>query len=205
VGAGAAGLILAGEGASVDLDVPVVLVERGLEDPYTLHEFVGTNHAAGARAALKHLHGLGHTRIGYLERVSPHTAPQVRAGLGDVPVLTKSRDHWTTADIERFLTELLRKKATAVICFPDREATMLLNAAIASGISVPGDLSVVSYDDEVADLSDIPLTAVSPAKLEVGRLAVETLRARLAEPTSPRRQISLVPNLVVRDSTGPIG
>jgi DNA-binding LacI/PurR family transcriptional regulator len=205
VGAGAAGLILAGEGASVDLDVPVVLVERGLEDPYTLHEFVGTNHAAGARAALKHLRGLGHTRIGYLERVSPHTAPQVRAGLGDVPVLTKSRDHWTTADIERFLTELLRKKATAVICFPDREATMLLNAAIASGISVPGDLSVVSYDDEVADLSDIPLTAVSPAKLEVGRLAVETLRARLAEPASPRRQISLVPNLVVRDSTGPIG
>ena len=191
-------------GASVDLDVPVVLVERGLEDPYTLHEFVGTNHAAGARAALKHLRDLGHTRIGYLERVSPHTAPQVRAGLGDVPVLTKSRDRWTTADIERFLAEVMRKKATAVICFPDREATMLLNAAIASGISVPGDLSVISYDDEVADLSDIPLTAISPAKLEVGRLAVETLRARLADPASPRRQISLVPNLVVRSSTGPI-
>jgi len=205
VGAGAAGLILAGEGASIDLDVPVVLVERGLEDPYTLHEFVGTNHAAGARAALKHLRDLGHTRIGYLERVSPHTAPQVRAGLGEVPVVTKSRDRWTTAEIERFLAELLRKKATAVICFPDREATMLLTAAIASGLSVPGDLSVVSYDDEVADLSDIPLTAVSPAKLELGRLAVETLRARLAEPDSPRRQISLVPNLVVRESTGPVG
>jgi DNA-binding LacI/PurR family transcriptional regulator len=204
VGAGAAGLILAGEGARVDLDVPVVLVERGLEDPFTVHEFVGTNHAAGARSALEHLHSLGHTRIGYLERVSPHTAPQVRAGLGDVPIVTESRDRWTTADIERFLGELLRKKATAVICFPDREATMLLNAAIANGISVPGDLSVISYDDEVADLSDIPLTAVSPAKLEVGRLAVETLRARLADPSSPRRQISLVPNLVVRDSTGPV-
>jgi GntR family transcriptional regulator of arabinose operon len=204
VGAGAAGLILAGEGASIDLDVPVVLVERGLEDPYTLHEFVGTNHAAGARAALQHLRGLGHTRIAYLERSSPHTAPQVRAGLGDVPVLMKSRDRWTTADIERFLNEVRRKKATAVICFPDREATMLLNAAVASGLSVPGDLSVISYDDEVADLSDIPLTAISPAKLELGRLAVETLRARLAEPTSPRRQISLVPNLVVRASTGPV-
>jgi DNA-binding LacI/PurR family transcriptional regulator len=205
VGAGAAGLILAGEGAEVEVDVPVVLVERGLEDPSTLHEFVGTNHAAGARSALKHLHDLGHTRIGYLERVSPHTAPQVRAGLGDVPVLTESRDRWTTADIERFLTELLRKKATAVICFPDREATLLLNVAIAAGISVPGELSVISYDDEVADLSDIPLTAVSPAKFEVGRLAVETLRARLADPASPRRQISLVPHLVVRNSTGPVG
>ena len=122
-----------------------------------------------------------------------------------MPVLTKSLDRWTTADVERFLAEVMRKKATAVICFPDREASMLINAAIASGISVPGDLSVVSYDDEVADLSDVPLTAVSPAKLELGRLAVETLRARLAEPESPRRQISLVPNLVVRESTGPVG
>ncbi|QNE18744.1 GntR family transcriptional regulator [Kribbella qitaiheensis] len=208
VSAGAAGLILAADGPSLagleDLDVPVVLVERGLEDPDTLHEFVGSNHGAGARAAVKHLRGLGHTRIAYLERVSPHTAPQVRAGLGDVPVLVESRERWTTADAERFLAELLRKKVTAVICFPDREATLLLNAAIANGIAVPGDLSVISYDDEVADLSDIPLTAVSPAKLDVGRLAVETLRARLAEPGSPRRQISLVPNLVVRDSTGPV-
>lgn len=205
VGAGAAGLILAADSPSLeDLDVPVVLVERGLEDPNTLHEFVGSNHAAGARAALKHLRSLGHTRIGYLERVSPHTAPQLRAGLGDVPVLVESRERWTTADAERFLAELLRKKATAVICFADREATLLLNAAIAAGISVPGELSVISYDDEVADLSDVPLTAVSPAKFEVGRLAVETLRARLADPASPRRQISLVPNLVVRDSTGPV-
>ncbi|TDU91240.1 GntR family transcriptional regulator [Kribbella voronezhensis] len=208
VSAGAAGLILAADGPSMagleDLDVPVVLVERGLEDPTTLHEFVGSNHAAGARAAVQHLRSLGHTRIGYLERVSPHTAPQVRAGLGDIPVLVESRERWTTADAERFLAELLRKKATAVICFADREATLLLNAALANGISVPGELSVISYDDEVADLSDVPLTAVSPAKFDVGRLAVETLRARLADPASPRRQISLIPDLVVRDSTGPV-
>ncbi|ONI74024.1 hypothetical protein BWI15_11645 [Kribbella sp. ALI-6-A] len=208
VNAGAAGLILATEGPNMagleDVDVPVVLVERGLEDPNTLHEFVASNHAAGARTALEHLRGLGHTRIGYLERISPHTAPQLRAGLGDVPVLIESRERWTTADADRFLTALLRKKATAVICFADREATLLLNAAIAKGISVPGELSVISYDDEVADLSEIPLTAVSPAKLDVGRLAVETLRARLADPDSPRRQISLVPNLVVRESTGPV-
>lgn len=208
VGAGAAGLILATDGPSVtrtdDLGLPVVLVERGVEDPNTLHEFVGSNHAAGARAALEHLRGLGHTRIGYLERDSPHTAPQLRAGLGDVPVVTESRERWTTADAERFLTNLMRKKATAAICFADREATLLVNAAIANGVSVPGDLSVISYDDEVADLSDIPLTAVSPAKLDVGRLAVETLRARLAEPDSPRRQISLIPRLVVRASTGPV-
>ena len=214
IGAGVAGLILApdqpGQGPSEqrlaqleDLELPIVLVERGLEDPATLHEFVGTNHAAGARAALKHLRGLGHTRIAYLERVSPHTAPQVRAGLGDVPVLIESLDRWTVAEIDRFLAEVMRQKITAVICFADREATLLLNAALAQGIDVPGELSVISYDDEVADLSEIPLTAVSPAKLEVGRRAVDLLRARLADPDSPHRQESLVPRLVVRDSTGP--
>ncbi|MEV8375111.1 substrate-binding domain-containing protein [Kribbella sp. NPDC056861] len=209
IGAGAAGLILAPDGPSglaelEDLELPIVLIERGLEDPATLHEFVGTNHAAGARAALKHLRGLGHTRIAYLERSSPHTAPQVRAGLGDVPVLSETRDRWTSAGADEFLDKLLQHQATAVLCFADREATLLLNAALARGIDVPGELSVISYDDEVADLSEVPLTAVSPAKLEVGRVAVELLRARLAEPDAPRRQISLVPRLVVRESTGPV-
>jgi DNA-binding LacI/PurR family transcriptional regulator len=176
-------------------------VERGLEDPATLHEFVGTNHAAGARLALKHLRGLGHTRIGYLERSSPHTAPQVRSGLGDVPVLSRTLDRWTSKDAEQFLADVRRERVTAVICFADREANLLLNVALAQGVDVPGQLSVISYDDEIAELSDVPLTAVSPVKLEVGRRAVDVLRARLADPESPRRQESLVPRLVVREST----
>jgi DNA-binding LacI/PurR family transcriptional regulator len=210
IGAGVAGLILAPDKPAEerlaqleDLELPIVLVERGLEDPATLHEFVGSNHAAGARSALKHLRSFGHSRIAYLERVSPHTAPQVRAGLGDEPVLIESLERWTTAEVDRFVGEVLRLKVTAVICFADREATLLLNAALARGLDVPGDLSIISYDDEVADLSEIPLTAVSPAKSEVGRLAVELLRARIADPDSPRRQESLVPRLVVRASTGP--
>ncbi|WBQ06681.1 GntR family transcriptional regulator [Kribbella sp. CA-293567] len=209
IAAGVAGLILAPDGPAglaelEDLELPIVLVERGLEDPATLHEFVGSNHAAGARAALKHLRELGHTRIAYLERSSPHTAPQLRAGLGDVPVLSETRDRWTSAGADEFLDRILRDRVTAVLCFADREATLLLNAALARGIGVPGELSVISYDDEVADLSEVPLTAISPAKLEVGRVAVELLRARLADPDSPRRQQSLVPRLVVRESTGPV-
>jgi GntR family transcriptional regulator of arabinose operon len=202
VNAGVAGLIVAPDSADFEeLDLPVVLVERGLEDPATLHEFVGTNHAAGARLALKHLKDLGHTRIGYLERSSPHTAPQVRSGLGDVPVLSRTLDRWTSKDAEQFLADVRRERVTAVICFADREANLLLNVALAQGIDVPGQLSVISYDDEIAELSDVPLTAVSPVKLEVGRRAVDVLRARLADPESPRRQESLVPRLVVREST----
>ncbi|GAB2615435.1 substrate-binding domain-containing protein [Kribbella endophytica] len=205
VKAGVAGLIVAPDEPVHDDDfgLPVVLVERGLEDPATVHEFVGSNHAAGARAAVNHLKSLGHRRIGYLERTGPHTAPQVYAGLKDDVVLTRAAKRWTTADADRFLEDLLTAGVTGVICFADREANLLLNAALTRGIAVPQQLSIISYDDEVADLSDVPLTAVSPAKSEVGRLAVNVLRARLKDPEAPRQQISLVPRLIVRESTGP--
>lgn len=214
VDTGVAGLIVvpglddpASLDALEDVDVPIVLVERGLELPATQHEFVGSNHAAGARAAVKHLQALGHIRIGHLERTSPHTAPQIRAGLrlalGGEPVVFESLVRWTAADALAALDRLIASDVTAVVCFADREATLLVNAARQRGLDVPGDLSVIGYDDEVADLSEVPLTAVSPAKTEVGRRAVEVLRARLADPDSPRQQLSLIPDLVIRQSTGP--
>ncbi|WP_428949927.1 substrate-binding domain-containing protein [Streptomyces sp. cg35] len=221
--AGAAGLLLVpglGETASglwtdgLDgLGLPVVLVERGLEIPATLDEFVASNHAAGAHSAIRHLVELGHTRIGYLERASAHTAAQVRsglraglqnAGLGPDPTVSESLTRWTPKDAERFLDRLIAHRATAALCFADREAALLVSVAGRRGLDVPGDLSVIGYDDEVADLSEVPLTAVSPAKAEIGRLAVNVLRARLSDPDAPRRQESLVPRLVVRDSTGPV-
>ncbi len=203
VKAGVEGLIVAPDEPVHDFGLPVVLVERGLEDPATVHEFVGSNHAAGARAAVNHLKALGHTRIGYLERTGPHTAPQVYAGLKNDVALTRATERWTAADADRFLEDLLGAEVTGVICFADREANLLLTAALSRGVKVPEQLSIISYDDEVADLSDVPLTAVSPAKSEVGRLAVNVLRARLKDPEAPRQQISLVPRLIVRESTGP--
>ncbi|MGW7355316.1 substrate-binding domain-containing protein [Streptomyces sp. NPDC054802] len=68
--------------------------------------------------------------------------------------------------------------------------------------AVPGDLAVVSYDDEVAGLGDLPLSAVAPSKHEVGVSAVELLAARVAEPDRPRRQVSILPELRVRASSG---
>ncbi|MET9552274.1 GntR family transcriptional regulator [Streptomyces sp. NPDC006645] len=192
--------------------VPVVLVERGTELPATSHEFVCSHHAAGARLAVEHLLGLGHTRIGYAERSSPHTAPQVRsgltvalehAGLDPAPVVSASLPRWTAEDTDRFLDRLLRREGTAALCFADREASLLVGAARRRGLRVPEDLSVVGYDNEVADLCEVPLTAVAPAKAEIGRRAADLIRTRIADPDTPRRQLTLVPDLVIRSSTGP--
>jgi len=56
--------------------------------------------------------------------------------------------------------------------------------------------------DDIADLADVPLTAVSPPKYHLGRLAAELLLRRLAEPDLPRHQVRLRPSIVVRDSCG---
>ncbi|MFC1431601.1 substrate-binding domain-containing protein [Streptacidiphilus sp. N1-3] len=191
--------------------VPLVLAERGIDEPATPREFVCSHHAAGAREAVEHLVGLGHRRIAYLERTSPHTAPQVRAGLalalgqmvpGTEPALTRSLPRWTAEDAEEFVRDAVARGVTAVLCFADREAALLVGAARRRGLEVPGDLSVIGYDDEVADLCEVPLTAVSPAKTEVGLRAVDILTGRIADPSSPRRQEILLPRLVLRDSTG---
>ncbi|WP_405817592.1 substrate-binding domain-containing protein [Streptomyces sp. NBC_00838] len=200
-------------GRAEESAVPLVLVERGTELAATSVEFVCSHHAAGARAAVEHLLRLGHTRIGYAERISPHTAPQVRsglaaglerAGLDPAPVVATSLRRWTGQDADRFLDHLLRQRATAALCFADREASLLVGAARRRGLRVPEDLSVVGYDNEVADLCEVPLTAVAPAKADIGRRAAELVRARIAHPDAPRRQEALVPELVVRDSTGPV-
>jgi DNA-binding LacI/PurR family transcriptional regulator len=70
------------------------------------------------------------------------------------------------------------------------------------GVSVPDDLALVSYDDEVAHLAEPPLTAVRPPKNHVGRLAVELLVSRLIDgERRPSQRVLVAPELVVRGSS----
>lgn len=223
--AGASGLLLVPElepGADPMLQhsaiqspgVPVVMVERRFATSADPHEFVCSNHSAGAYVAVRHLVALGHTRIGYLQRHSPFTADAVAAGfrtaladsgLDPASAPYAGRARWDLPGADAFLDELLAAGATAALCFADREAALLVSAAKRRGLSVPGDLSLVGYDDEVAELSEVPLTAVSPVKAEVGRLAALTLLRRIEDPSAPVVQQLVVPRLVVRESTGPVG
>jgi DNA-binding LacI/PurR family transcriptional regulator len=215
VAAGAQGLLIVPEltgradaHAYLDgLGLPLVLVERRFRSGGDIHEFVCSNHAAGGYIAARHLFSLGHTKIAFLARSSPH-ATEVAHGLRDAlaqrglePALEHTIGRWTAADADSCLDRLLAGGCTAALCFADREATLLVAAAAKRGMAVPGDLSVIGYDDEIADLSAVPLTAISPAKQAVGRLAVRTLLRRLAEPDAPLQQHLVVPALAVREST----
>lgn len=198
----------------LNLPVPVVLVERnfsalGAIDPT---EFVCSNHQAGAFEAVQHLHKQGHTRIALCLREKSFTANSIQLGYGaaiekldiEAPfVISDSKEQWEATRADVVMERLIENGSTAALVFGDREAAILEGAARRKGISIPENFAIVSYDDETADVAEVPLTAVSPHKHRVGRLAAQTLLHRLEEgDDSPVHQIYVKPRIVVRDSCG---
>ncbi|MBN7794303.1 substrate-binding domain-containing protein [Microbacterium esteraromaticum] len=196
------------------LPVPVVLVERSLQGlgPADITEHVCSDHAGGAYDAVAHLARLGHRRIALLTRSRTVTEYGVVQGylqavtdLGLTPDLrfSQSKTEWEADSAEAAYRALRDFEATAALTFGDREAAMLEGAARRNGRHVPDDLALVSYDDEVADLAEVPLTAVAPPKYRIGRMAADVMLRRLIEGDEcPLHQIRLRPRVVVRRSCG---
>ncbi len=185
---------------------------------------VCTDHWYGVHLAVEHLVSLGHRRIVLAARADSPTARAVRAAFAEIAADRPEVEDWTVvlsapgADVDGatgpgpdfadpgWLAALLRQRgATAVLLHGDVDALMLVQQLTDAGVRVPEDCSVVAYDDVVAALGAVPLTAVAPPKAEVGRVAAELLRERLARtasglPWCPRR-VEVLPRLRVRSST----
>ncbi|MCG8970288.1 substrate-binding domain-containing protein [Streptomyces sp. CL12-4] len=192
------------------LPVPAVLVERRGTSLGDTNEYVCTHHEAGAYDAVRHLAALGHRAIGLALRDPSPTAAPVAEGFRQATAeldcttteFRATREEWSPATADRCLAALRAAGVSAVVCFGDRQAAMLVGAARRAGLTVPGDLALVAYDDEIADLADISLTAVAPPKHLLGITAAETLLRRLDNPALPRRRVLLRPGITVRQSCG---
>ncbi|WP_226531236.1 GntR family transcriptional regulator [Microbacterium paraoxydans] len=196
------------------LPVPVVMVERSLTDagPLDRTEHICSDHRGGAYDAVQHLAVLGHRRVALLMRENTPTGPAILSGyrhaiqeLGIVPDLefTQPKAAWEADAAQGAFEQLRALDATAALVFGDREATLLQGAIRRGGLTVPGDIALVSYDDEIADLAEVPLSAVAPPKYRIGRMAADVLLRRLVEGADcPLHQIRLRPRIVVRRSCG---
>ncbi|WP_432973748.1 GntR family transcriptional regulator [Dactylosporangium sp. CA-233914] len=194
--------------------VPYVLVERRppRPEPDDPTAFVCSNHLAGGYTAVRHLVELGHERLGHLGRLLTGTSEPVAQaftaavaafGLEDVPQAVQRREEWSTEEIAAYARMCKEEGITGVFCLGDRDAARLVKQARAIGLAIPRDLSIVAYDDETADVGEVPLTAISPPKSEVGALAAELLLRRMERgPQTAVPQVQLQPRLVVRASTG---
>ncbi|WP_344838550.1 substrate-binding domain-containing protein [Kribbella ginsengisoli] len=196
------------------LPVPVVLIERRVATagPADAMEYVCTNHEGGAYEAVRHLQGLGHRRIGLLLRTDGPTAASIVSGYEwalsafGLPAVPRELDRmadWTPRRADRAVRAFRDAGVTAVLCFGEYEALALLAAAERAGLSVPENLAVVAYDNELGENAEIPLTSVSPPKFQIGQLAARVLLQRLRFGEDfPVHQIRLRPRLVIRASCG---
>lgn len=200
------------------LPVPVVLVERELAGAERSLSCVRTDHRWGCAQAVRHLTELGHRGVALVAHGQSQSGTRVIDGwreaverfgvAGDGSPLCLAADAtagWATdADIESILDRLADAQVTGLICHSDEIALPLIRRARLRGWAVPGDLSIVAYDDESAEMADPPLTAVSPPKAWIGRTAVRTLLELIADgDDAPARHVVATPRLVLRGSTAP--
>jgi LacI family transcriptional regulator len=176
---------------------------------------VSAMHAAGAKLATEHLLELGHRHIGAIggapgwyandERMIGFRSALAAARLLPDPDLILYSD-WSIPTGEQAAEELLSRPdpPTAVFAFNDNAAIGLLNVARRRGLSVPGDISVVGFDDTFqATIVTPQLTTVRQPLAELGRLGVSLLMRLIEGQRLDAMRIELATTLVVRDSTGP--
>jgi DNA-binding LacI/PurR family transcriptional regulator len=97
----------------------------------------------------------------------------------------------------------LRPRPTALLCLSDRLAEGALRAARRLGLRVPGDLSIVGFDDAVPTAADLRLTTVRQPQRAKGERAAHALLALLDGSAPAASPPPLPTELVVRGSTAP--
>jgi len=98
----------------------------------------------------------------------------------------------------------LRDRPTAIIAANDLTAIGALRVIHRQGLSVPGDISIVGFDDiELSDIVFPPLTTLHLAQHELAKKFVGALEAFAPDPHGMGKQYKVETTLLVRSSTGP--
>ena len=192
--------------------IPFVIIDPA-GDPAPGIPSVGSANWSGGLAATRHLLELGHRRIAAitgpeevmssLARLDGYRAAMTSAGVPIAPEWIRYGDFQREGG-ERHASELLRlaDPPTAIFAGNDLQALGVLYAAQARGIAVPGELSVVGYDDlAIAELTSPRLTTVHQPLREMAEQATKLLLQLLDEPRPEVTRVQLATSLVVRDST----
>jgi DNA-binding LacI/PurR family transcriptional regulator len=100
--------------------------------------------------------------------------------------------------------KLWERGVTGIICANDPMALGAVRAARRQGLSVPGDVSIVGFDDSAfMTCTEPPLTTVRQPIEAMGRAAVELLALQIAGKAVAPDELLYEPELVVRGTTGP--
>jgi DNA-binding LacI/PurR family transcriptional regulator len=172
---------------------------------------VTADDVAGAARVLDHLRALGHRRVAYVG--GPETSWSDRMRREGLRRAAAEGDAVDVVDLGAFRPQVrggysaadlaTGSGASAVVAYNDLVALGVEQRLRERGIAVPGQVSVVGFDDTfVATLASPPLTSVGTDLRAVGAAAVDLLVERLRDPDAPVAHVVRPTELVVRASTG---
>ncbi|MCP9959227.1 LacI family DNA-binding transcriptional regulator [Streptomyces sudanensis] len=194
--------------------VPFVLI-NGFS-PHIRAPFVSPDDRAAMRLAVTHLASLGHTGIGLavgpkrfvpvLRKIEGFRAA-MRERLGLSPEETEElvrHSLYTLEGGQAAAGALLERGCSAIVCASDMMALGAIRAARQRGLRVPGDVSVVGFDDSpLIAFTDPPLTTIRQPVQAMGQAAVRALLEEIGGTPAPHGEFVFMPELVVRGSTAP--
>jgi LacI family transcriptional regulator, galactose operon repressor len=208
--------------------IPVVLIDRGA--PGIRCDVVLVDNQRAARNAVTHLVRLGHRRIAIVtEAASALSADEItRVRLQPTGHMTSvlRQAGWAAAlrsaglpvsdDLicrARYDREAARDATAAALAGPDRPTAILttdetmtlgaLEAIVDAGLEMPGDVSLVGFDDSPwTTVVRPPLTVIAQPVYELGVAAARRLLARVAGDDSPPQTVFLDTSFILRGSTG---
>lgn len=202
--------------------LPYVLIDH---EPVDGVQVVNVDDRGGARSQVEHLLALGHRRFGIAlpwdtaGEIGPDAERSLRgyragserlggwreaieaAGLdwSAVPAATGPALDRQTGRVAGARLLDRADRPTAIVAFADVVALGVMDAAAERGISVPGELSVIGFDDVIdASISEPPLSTIRQPHAEKGAAAI-----RLLLDGGPSDHVLLPTELVVRSSTAP--
>ncbi|MEF3311677.1 LacI family DNA-binding transcriptional regulator [Paenibacillus sp. GYB004] len=194
-----------------DYNIPLALISRDI--PSIEADSVRADDDTGAYQAVAHLTGLGHRHIALIaedmelmttrERVSGYRRALEDANIAYTDDLVTISNSSVEAGKQRAL-ELMGSDhpPTAIVAFNDLLAVGVVQAAKELRLSIPWDLSVISFDNTVlAGIVDPPLTSVAVPIQQMGRQIMDMLIERVSGEKGDKRRIVLKPELIIRQST----
>ncbi len=213
--------------AADHIDVPVPVVAISAHSQVDNVTNIVLDHHSAVEQALKHLYELGHRKIAFMRgpraipdsdfrwesiqtvaremglRIDPANVIRIDAAGWSM----KAGYHPMAPEIGYKPMQALLEKSrdfTAIFCFNDIAAIGAIRALKDAGCSVPGDVSVVGFDDILSAAYATPsLTTVRQPLMEMGQRGAQILLERIGNRAKEySSEITMMPELVIRESTG---
>ncbi|MCU1439686.1 MAG: LacI family transcriptional regulator [Rhodoglobus sp.] len=192
--------------------MPSILLDPDVDERFSS---VGPDDVLGGRIGVQHLIDTGRRRIGFVggpmrlrvltdRLVGANDAISGTNGAVTLEVFeTPDRTVLTGRTIgERVLKRPPETRPDALFAMTDLLAIGILQALDAHRVAVPGDISIIGYDDiDFASTTSVPLTSIRQPMEIIGRKAVEMIEAQREGGSKKREHITIEPTLVPRDST----